>query len=68
MGSKWFKLSNRTYDYFVLCLKRVVVKLLRSGNMLGYSEINELVFYLNILGIPLRYFQTLELWTPHPHI
>ncbi|PIM95334.1 Cobalt-precorrin-4 C(11)-methyltransferase [Candidatus Hodgkinia cicadicola] len=37
--------------YFVLCSKGIVVKL-HSGSMLGYSGINELAFYLNILGVP----------------
>ncbi|PIM95746.1 Cobalt-precorrin-4 C(11)-methyltransferase [Candidatus Hodgkinia cicadicola] len=36
--------------YFVLCSRGIVVKL-HSGSMLGYSGVNELAFYLNILGV-----------------
>ncbi len=37
--------------YFILCNKGFVVKL-HSGGLFGYSGINEIAFYLNILGAP----------------
>ncbi|PIM95677.1 Cobalt-precorrin-4 C(11)-methyltransferase [Candidatus Hodgkinia cicadicola] len=36
--------------YFILCSRGIIVKL-HSGSMFGYSGINEIIFYLNMLGI-----------------
>ncbi len=37
--------------YFILCNKGLVIKLY-SGGLFDYSGINEIAFYLNILGVP----------------